>query len=122
MVPVPGAPDEEIPGMAITAQINTALANDFICQFINRVVLSDHTIVPDLYAGAFGGEWTMETCLEMSKETLKIERMFNERAGFTSADDRLPDFFRQPGYEGGPVFHYTDEQVQLHMNVIHQYR
>jgi len=122
MVPIPTATEAEIPGLAIDSQIKGAFANDFTCGFITGVVLEDPAVVPELYAGAFGGEWTMEKCLELGKETLKIERMFNERAGFTDADDRLPEFFRKPGFEGGPMFHYSDEQVQKHINSIYRYQ
>ena len=122
VVNIPTATDEEIPGMAIESQIKNALTNDFICVFMSPVLLEDPAILPELYAGAYGGEWTMEKCRERARETLKTERIFNERAGFTAADDRLPDFFRKAGYEGGPVFHYTDEQVQAHINSIYRYK
>jgi aldehyde:ferredoxin oxidoreductase len=122
VVAVPTATDEEIPGLAIESQTKTALANDFMCQFLNVLILEDPSVVPDLYAGAFGGEWTMEQCRERARETIKTERIFNERAGFTAADDRLPDFFRKAGYEGGPMFHYSDEQVQMNINAIYPYK
>ena len=122
MVVAPGAPDEVLPDMAIEAHISNAVANDFLCAFISSFALEDPDMLPGLYAGAFGGEWTMEKCREQAKETLKIERMFNEGAGFTSADDRLPEFFSKPGYEGGPAFTYSDEDVQKHMNAIYAYK
>ena len=122
MVVAPGAPDGVLPDMAIEAHISNAVANDFLCAFISGFALEDPDMLPQLYAGAFGGEWTMEKCREQAKETLKIERMFNEGAGFTSADDRLPEFFSKPGYEGGPAFTYTDEEVQKHMNAIYAYK
>ena len=122
IVNVPTATDEQVPDMAFESQTRNALTNDFLCLFITVLIMEDPAIVPELYAGAFGGEWTVEKCREMAKETLKIERMFNERAGFTAADDCLPEFFRKPGYEGGPAFHFTDEQVQAHINSIYQYK
>jgi aldehyde:ferredoxin oxidoreductase len=122
MVVNPTASDEELPDMAIKSHVNTAIANDFLCSFINGVMLTDPDLLPELYSGVFGGEWTMETCVGIAKESLKIERMFNEGAGFTSADDRLPEFFKEPGYEGGPAFTLTDEAVQKHMNAIYAYK
>ena len=32
---------------------------------------------------------------EIGKEVMKMERAFNQAAGFTKAHDRLPDFFRE---------------------------
>jgi len=122
MVVAPDAPDAALPDMAINSQITTAIGNDFFCSFITGLVLSDPEILPALYAGAFGGEWTMDKCREMGIESLKTERMFNELAGFTAADDRLPDFFSKPGYEGGPAFTLSDEDVQKHMNAIYAYK
>ena len=58
----------------------------------------------------------------MGKETIKLERMFNEAAGFTAEDDRLPDFFKEPAKEGGlPPFPYSDEVVQKGINSIYAY-
>lgn len=122
MVVDPNALDEDLPGMVIHSQIRTALANDFVCQFVSRLVETDPDILPDLYAGAFGGDWSMEKCRELAVESLRIERIFNEGAGFTAADDRLPEFFSEPGYEGGPAFDFTDEVVQKHMNEIYAYK
>ena len=122
MVIAPGRPDEELPAMSIESHITTAMANEFLCSFINGLVLGDPDLLSEMYAGAFGGEWSMDKCREMAVESLKIERMFNEGAGFTSADDRLPEFFSEPGYEGGPAFTFTDEEVQKHMNEIYAYK
>jgi len=42
---------------------------------------------------------------ELGKEILRKERDFNARAGFTAADDRLPDFFEEePLPPHGTVF------------------
>lgn len=122
MVVAPNAPDDELPEMSINSSISTAIANDFLCSFIGGLVLSDPDLLPGLYAGAFGGEWTAEKCREVGRETLKIERIFNEGAGFTSADDRLPEFFRRPGYDGGPAFTLSDEDVQKNINAIYAYK
>jgi aldehyde:ferredoxin oxidoreductase len=45
-------------------------------------------------AGVTGQDITGEDVLAIGKEILKMERLFNEAAGFTSADDRLPEFMR----------------------------
>ena len=122
VVNVPNVPDEDIPGMVKETQTRNALTNDFLCLFFTGIIMEDPAILPELYAGVFGGEWTMEKCRELAIETIKTERIFNERAGFTAADDRLPDFFLKSAYEGGPVFHYTDEQVQKFINSVYPYK
>ena len=43
-------------------------------------------------AGVLGTNWKVEDITKIGMEILKMERAFNEAAGFTKADDRLPDF------------------------------
>jgi aldehyde:ferredoxin oxidoreductase len=43
-------------------------------------------------AGVLGTNWKVEDIAKVGMEILKMERAFNEAAGFTKADDRLPDF------------------------------
>ena len=120
----PPMKDEELPGLAIESQITTAIANDFFCLFGNGILLADPTIIPDLYAGTFGGEWSMDRLREMAKETLRIERKFNEGAGFRDKDDRLPEFClkAEPQFEGAlPPFPISDENVQKKMKEIYEY-
>jgi aldehyde:ferredoxin oxidoreductase len=46
-------------------------------------------------AGVTGQNITGNDVVPIGKEILKMERLFNERAGFTSADDRPPEFMRE---------------------------
>ncbi len=45
-------------------------------------------------AGVTGLDVTGEDVIPMGMEILKMERDFNERAGFTELDDRMPEFMR----------------------------
>lgn len=62
--------------------------------------------------GMLGTKWTSDEVMAIGKEILKIERSFNEAAGFTKADDRPPEFMR---YETLPphnqVYDVTDEEL-----------
>ncbi len=42
---------------------------------------------------------------------LKAELDFNRRAGFTSAHDRLPEFFEEPCPPHNTVWDFTDEEI-----------
>ncbi len=46
-------------------------------------------------AGITGQNITGADVVPLGKEILKMERLFNERAGFTAADDRPPEFMRE---------------------------
>jgi aldehyde:ferredoxin oxidoreductase len=54
---------------------------------------------------------------DLGKESLKLEREFNRLAGFTKADDRLPEFMtREPLPPLNPVFDVPDEDLDSVFN------
>jgi len=58
--------------------------------------------------------WDVDTSIlqNLGKETLKLEREFNRLAGFTAADDRLPEWFtREPLPPTGAVFDVSEEDL-----------
>ena len=42
--------------------------------------------------GVLGTNWTMDDVGRYGKEVLAKERAFNEAAGFSAVDDRMPEF------------------------------
>lgn len=72
-------------------------------------------------AGATGMNITGADVVPMGKEILKVERLFNERAGFTSEHDRPPEFMR---YEKLPphneVWTVTDDQLDSVYAWVHE--
>jgi aldehyde:ferredoxin oxidoreductase len=59
----------------------------------------------------FGFELTPEWIGGLGVTTLKTERAFNQAAGFTNKDDRLPEFFREPLPPHNAVWDFTDEEI-----------
>ena len=57
--------------------------------------------------GACEGDWSVEKCLEVGERVWNLERAFNNAAGFTSNDDKLPKRLLEEAIVGGP----TDGQV-----------
>ncbi len=57
--------------------------------------------------GACEGDWSVERCLEVGERIWNLERQFNNDAGFTSNDDKLPKRLLEEAIKGGP----TDGQV-----------
>lgn len=72
-------------------------------------------------AGVTGLNITGGDVVSIGKEILKMERLFNEKAGFTAADDRPPEFMR---YEELPphnvVWNVTDEQLDQVFAWVHE--
>jgi aldehyde:ferredoxin oxidoreductase len=63
-------------------------------------------------AGVTGASITGADVIPIGKEILRMERLFNERAGFTSEDDRPPEFMRHEKLPPHNVtWTVTDEQL-----------
>jgi aldehyde:ferredoxin oxidoreductase len=67
-------------------------------------------------AAIVGEELGSDYLLELGGAVVKVEKAFNDAAGFTSADDRLPDFFSTEALpETGQIFDVaTDELDSVH--------
>jgi len=53
-----------------------------------------------------------EGLLKLSSDTVKWELEFNKRAGFTKADDRIPEYFREVHNPANNcVFDVSDEEL-----------
>ncbi len=102
--------------LARNLQIATAFVDaSGLCLFTAFPLLDiDYALpaVADMYAARLGRPFTVANALEAGKEVLRVERKFNEAAGFTKAHDRLPDFMK---YEKllphDVVFDVTDEEL-----------
>ncbi len=72
-------------------------------------------------AGVMGWDPESTDVVALGKEVLKKERLFNERAGFTNLDDRLPEFMR---YEKLPphnvVWDVPDEELDKVYAWVHE--
>ncbi len=56
---------------------------------------------------------------ELGKQTIKLEREFNKRAGFTAKDDRLPEWMTKEALpENGSVFDVSEETLDTIFNGI----
>ena len=108
--------DEGKADLSLTFQAATAFIDSTgYCLFIAFPILDiakGWAGMADSVAGATGLPITGDDVVPLGKEILKKERLFNERAGFTSEDDRPPEFMR---YEKLPphneVWTITDEQL-----------
>ena len=75
----------------------TAIDASGLCLFVAFAVLDDPTALEgicEMMSGLFGRPFTADDFLAIGRQTLTLEREFNAAAGFSAADDRLPDFFK----------------------------
>ena len=62
--------------------------------------------------GILGTSWTADDVGRIGKEVIDIERVFNRAAGFTKADDRLPEFMTyEPLPPHNAVWDIPDEEL-----------
>ncbi len=97
-------------------QIATAAIDSTgMCLFIAFAALDDETCLPaliDLINARYGIALTGDDVVNLGKYILKTEKAFNEAAGFTKADDRLPEFFStEPLPPHNVVWDMPDEQI-----------
>ncbi len=97
-------------------QIATAMLDTLgFCIFVAFPVLDipeAFGAIPEMVAAHTGQASDVDALMDLGKETLTYERLFNERAGFTPADDRLPKFFyEEPLSPHGAVFSVSDADL-----------
>ena len=102
-------------------QIATAAIDSTgMCLFIAFAALDDETCLPaliDLINARFGIALTGDDVTNLGKHILKTERAFNEAAGFTNKDDRLPEFFSiEPLPPHNAVWDFTEEEIDSFWN------
>ncbi len=85
--------------LSLTFQAATAFIDSTgYCLFIAFPILDiaeGWAGMADSVAGVTGLDIAGDKVIDIGKEVLKMERLFNERAGFTKEDDRLPEFMRE---------------------------
>jgi len=79
-------------------QIATAMLDSLgLCIFVAFPVLDipeAFTAIHEMAEAHTGQKWDVDALMQLGKETLVYEKLFNDRAGFGPADDRLPEFFK----------------------------
>jgi aldehyde:ferredoxin oxidoreductase len=102
-------------------QIATAAIDSTgMCLFIAFAALDDATCLPsliDMINARFGISLDANDVTNLGMTILKTERAFNQAAGFTSADDRLPEFFaEEPIAPHNAVWDISDEAIDSFWN------
>jgi aldehyde:ferredoxin oxidoreductase len=83
-----------------------------VCIFAGFGFATVPETIPALLNARYG--WDVEETIlqELGRETLKLEREFNKGAGFTAADDRLPEWMtRESVAPTNAVFDVSEEDL-----------
>lgn len=96
-------------------QIATAcLDSAGLCIFVAFAVLDSepvsHAII-DMINAQYGTNWSVDDWFNLGRSVLKTERAFNEAAGFTNKNDRLPEFFDEPVPPHNAVWDFAGKEL-----------
>ncbi|HSO27368.1 MAG TPA: aldehyde ferredoxin oxidoreductase C-terminal domain-containing protein [Anaerolineales bacterium] len=85
------------------------------CMFTGFGFNADLQVIPDLLNARYGWNLTTSVLEDLGRESLRLELEYNRRAGFTRADDRLPEWMsREPLAPTNAVFDVdTDEMDHI---------
>jgi aldehyde:ferredoxin oxidoreductase len=101
-------------------QIATAAVDSTgMCLFIAFPALDNpdcFNALVDMINAQYGLSLTGDDVTALGKSILIAEREFNRRAGFTNADDRLPEFFEEACSPHNTTWDFTDEEIDQVMN------
>lgn len=96
-------------------QIATAAVDSTgLCVFVAFAVLDNPDALPavvEMINARYGSTLTTDDVAKLGKMVLKTERSFNQAAGFTVQDDRLPEFFEEPVSPHNAVWDFTSEEI-----------
>ncbi|MFV2070057.1 MAG: aldehyde ferredoxin oxidoreductase C-terminal domain-containing protein, partial [Pirellulales bacterium] len=114
----------DVPPLQVEGQVDlsrdlqiatAALDSTGLCLFVAFPMLDVPEVleaIMEILTAYRGETWPTDNYLEMGPKTLQPELDFNRRAGFSSEDDRLPDFIRnEPLPPLNSVFDVPDEEL-----------
>lgn len=99
--------------LSLKLQLGAAMLDTTgLCLFARLPVFGDTQLMVDLINGRFGWDWSAVDLEEMQKAVLKMELAFNEKAGHTPADARLPEYMsREPLPPHNTIFDVPDAEL-----------
>jgi aldehyde:ferredoxin oxidoreductase len=99
--------------LSLTAQINGAGYDTLgVCLFGGFGFAKAPGAVRDLLRGRYGYDLGEQALQLLGKQTLSLERAFNRAAGFTPADDRIPEWMTvEPLPPHNAVFDVPEEEL-----------
>jgi len=105
---------DEIKRQSLQAQIDNAIADSLgLCIFGRSVTNTNVEFIIDSINAAHGTDLKPTFFQQIGIETLIMEDEFNEKAGFTMEDDRLPEFFyEEPLKPSNRVARFHAEEIQ----------
>ncbi len=107
---------KELAKESLEIQIHGAITDSFgLCLLGRSVTNANHSLIADGINNALGTNLDASFIWQIGLDTLKLEKKFNEVAGFSESDDELPAFFH---HEALPP---TGRVARLHARELNRY-
>ncbi|TCS67764.1 aldehyde:ferredoxin oxidoreductase [Effusibacillus lacus] len=99
--------------LSIKAQEAAVLFDSLgLCFFSASAIAGRWSGIAEIVSAYVGTDVKEQELYDMAKETLRIEHAFNRAAGFTQADDRLPEhFYHEVNEASGTLFDVNEEEM-----------
>jgi aldehyde:ferredoxin oxidoreductase len=99
--------------LSLQSQINMAGYDTLgACLFSGFGFAAAPETIPDLLNAHYGGGFGSKALQDLGRETIRLELEFNQRAGFTKKDNRLPDWMvLEPLMPLGAVFDVPEDDL-----------
>lgn len=95
-------------------QVAMAFADSMMCIFAFAHMVPGLPLLGELMGALYGGDSSYSRVTTMGVKTLLTERAFNKMAGFTAADDRLPEFFyTERSVATGATFDINNHELEV---------
>ncbi len=99
--------------LSLDLQLGAAMLDTTgLCLFARPPVFGDPQLMVDLINGCYGWDWSVAHLEEMKRSVLKMELEFNQKAGHTAADARMPEYMTlEPLPPHNTVFDVPDSEI-----------
>ncbi len=106
-------PDKQVETSRQAQVINTMIDCLGFCFFTGSGINKKFEMMADLMTAFDGGECSLEDLKEIGRDTLRMEKDFNIRAGLNESDDILPEFFyTEENPDAKTAFDISREEMQ----------
>ena len=94
--------------------ISAMLDSTGLCLFARPPVITDPQLMVDMLNGIYGWNWTPDDLERANRDLLRTELEFNQRAGITPADHRIPEYMRrEPLAPHNVIFDVPDSELDI---------
>ncbi|MBI2316740.1 MAG: aldehyde ferredoxin oxidoreductase, partial [Betaproteobacteria bacterium] len=111
-----GKSTKELTEVSFDTQVLVAAVDSLgLCIFGRSVTNVSHDLIVSALNDAHGTSFETSFIKKLGRDVLRMEWEFNRQAGFTEADDALPEFFNEPVAPTGKSARHSVAEINQHL-------